>query len=97
MTDQMFYLFNSRKEMDRYDSLILEIIHNHRLESKGKDGMRLRQVEEQYYKEIQADGSLNMSQSKVGERITSLFMEGYIEIKNGYSLTGKGRRVLELV
>ena len=83
--------------MDRYDSLILEIIHNHKLENKGKDRMRLKQLESVFWKEIEADGTLNMSQSRVGERITNLFMSGYIEIKNGYTLTGKGRRMLELV
>ncbi len=83
--------------MDKYDNLILEIIHNHKLESKGKERMRLKHLESAFWKEIEADRNLSMGNSRVGERITKLFMAGYIEIKNGYGLTGKGRRTLELV
>lgn len=83
--------------MDKYDSLILEIIHSHSVDNKGKGRMRLRNLETAFWKQIESDRELTMRHGRVGERITRLFMAGFIDIKNGYGLTGKGRRRLELV
>lgn len=83
--------------MDKYDCLILEIIHSHKLQNAGKERIRLRNLERAFWKEIEADTQLNLGQGRVGERITRLFMAGLIDIKEGYSLTGKGRKRLEPV
>lgn len=81
--------------MDKYDSLILEIIQEYRRKATDKSRIRLRNLETAYWKRIESENDLNPGQGKVGERITSLYLQGLIENKDGYGLTRKGRTKLE--
>ena len=83
--------------MDRYDSLILEIIHNHRKQAADKSKIRLRNLENTFWKKVESQTDLSLGQGRVGERITSLYLKGLIENKNGYGLTRKGKAELESV
>ncbi|HKK40306.1 MAG TPA: hypothetical protein VJ949_12870 [Cryomorphaceae bacterium] len=81
--------------MDRYDSLILEIIQEHKRETTDKSKIRLRSLETKFWKEVESHSELSLGQGKVGERITNLYLKGLIENKGGYGLTRKGRAQLE--
>lgn len=83
--------------MDKYDSLILEIIQTHKLESPERKKIHLRKLEKTFWQEIETNGELTIGQGRVGERITKLYVNGLIENKNGYGLTRKGRAQLSLL
>ncbi len=77
--------------MDRYDSLILEIIQQHISCSSEKERIKLRGLEKTFWKEIESHKDLSVGHGRVGERITKLYVNGLIENKNGYALTRKGK------
>jgi hypothetical protein len=81
--------------MDKYDSLILEIIQQHKRKATDKSKIRLRSLETQFWKKVEAQSDLNLGNGRVGERITNLYLKGLIENKDGYGLTRKGRLELE--
>ena len=81
--------------MDRYDSLILEIIQKHKRQATDKSKIRLRSLEAKFWKEVESQSDLTLGQGKVGERITNLYLKGLIENKDGYGLTRKGRTQLD--
>ncbi|MFT6997847.1 MAG: hypothetical protein ACJAQ4_001604 [Cryomorphaceae bacterium] len=81
--------------MDRYDSLILEIIQEHKRQTTDKTKIRLRSLETKFWKEVESHSDLSLGQGRVGERITNLYLKGLIENKGGYGLTRKGRTQLE--
>jgi len=83
--------FNPNTPMDRYDNLILEIIQKHRQESATREKIRLRNLERNFWRQIESDNDLTLGQGKIGERITNLYLDGLIENKDGYVLTRKGR------
>lgn len=82
--------------MDKYDSLILEIIQTHKERSEDKKRIGLLNLERSFLKIIESDEELKVGHGRVGERITRLYINGLIENKNGYGLTRKGRSQLEL-
>lgn len=75
--------------MDKYDYLILDIIQEHK--QVHHDSISLANLEHFFWKRIEHDDSLSIGDARVGERITNLFLKGMIQIKDGYSLTKKGR------
>lgn len=77
--------------MDRYDSLILQIIQTFKLEHANREKIKLNKLEKSFWKEIESDNELSLGQSRIGERITNLYLKGYIENKDGYMLTRKGK------
>ncbi len=83
--------------MDKYDSLILEIIQSHKTESTDKEKIRLRKLEKTFWHQIETDQELSIGQGRIGERITNLYINGLIENKNGYRLTRKGRVQLSVL
>jgi len=83
--------------MDRYDSLILEIIQNYKQESPERKKIRLRKLEKLFWEAVESDSELSIGQGRVGERITKLYVNGLIENKNGYGLTRKGRVQLSVL
>lgn len=83
--------------MDKYDSLILEIIQSHKTESTDKERIRLRKLEKTFWQQIETDQELSIGQGRIGERITNLYIKGLIENKNGYRLTRKGRVQLSVL
>ena len=83
--------------MDRYDSLILEIIQKYKQESPERKKIRLRKLEKMFWEEVESDSELSIGQGRVGERITKLYVNGLIENKDGYGLTRKGRVQLSVL
>ncbi len=75
--------------MDKYDYLILDIIQEHKQSQHGS--INLASLEHTFWKRIEKDDSLSIGDARVGERITNLFLKGMIQIKDGYSLSKKGR------
>jgi nucleoid-associated protein YejK len=81
--------------MDRYDLLILDIIRTHRQQCPDRSRINLATLERTYWKAIESDKALSYGQGRIGERIARLYLAGYIENKNGYHVTRKGRAELE--
>ncbi len=83
--------------MDKYDSLILEIIQTHKQESPERKKIHLRKLEKLFWQEIETDPTLSIGKGRVGARITELYVNGFIENKNGYGLTRKGKLQLSVL
>lgn len=81
--------------MDRYDRLILNIIYSNNQMLNHGSRTRLQQVEQAYWKKIEAEKDLSAGSGRIGERITNLYLRGLIENKDGYKLTRKGRQELQ--
>lgn len=80
--------------MDKYDLLLLDIIHNYK-ENGLKMNIRLNQMEKLFWKRIENTDTLTLNQARIGERITKLYLDHVVENKGGYCLTKKGRTILE--
>jgi hypothetical protein len=78
--------------MDKYDYLILDIIREHK--GTSAEPIKLIHLEKEFWRIIEHDRSLTIGDARIGERITLLFLEGYIQLKDGYSLTKRGREEL---
>jgi predicted transcriptional regulator len=79
--------------MDKYDYLILDIIQEHK--ETNNELIRLTSIEQRFWKKIEDDVTLSVGQAKIGERITNLYLRGYIQNRGGYSLTKRGREELQ--
>lgn len=80
--------------MDKYDLLILDIIHSHK-EKGFSSNIRLADLEREYWKRIENDQALSIGHGRVGERITKLYIDEHIVNRNGYTLTKRGRVILQ--
>ncbi|MDZ4822315.1 MAG: hypothetical protein SH856_02540 [Flavobacteriales bacterium] len=80
--------------LDKYDYVILDIIHAYKKEHKT-ELIKLTGIEKIFWTRIENDSSHDMNETQIGERITNLYLEGYLFNKQGYVLTKKGR--MELV
>jgi hypothetical protein len=78
--------------MDKYDYMILDVIHTY----KQQHGtlIRLGEIEVLFWKRIESESSISLSQAHVGERLARLYVTDHIQNKHGYSLTRKGREAL---
>lgn len=75
--------------MDRYDFLILQIVHDHK-EKGFSANIRLADLEREFWKRIENDQSLSIGHGRIGERITKLYIDEKIRNRNGYVLTKQG-------
>lgn len=82
------------KSLDKYDHMILDIIHMHKVENQSH--IRLAVLERNFWKRIEEDTDLHVGKARIGERITNLYLDGLIQNKDGYALTKKGREQLAL-
>ena len=80
--------------LDKYDHMILDIIHQHKIENQCH--IRLAVLERNFWKRIEEDTDLHVGKARIGERITRLYLDGLIQNKNGYMLTKKGREALSM-
>jgi len=78
--------------MDKYDYLILDIILTHK--RINSENIRLGTLEEVFWKKIENDQALNIGHAKIGERVARLYLDGYIQNKNGYHVTRRGKEEL---
>ena len=78
--------------MDKYDYLLLDIIHAYK--KNHHELIRLGVIEQTFWKRIENDVTLSVGKAKIGERITKLYLDGLIQNKGGYTLTKKGREEL---
>ena len=82
------------KSLDKYDHMILDIIHMHKVENQCH--IRLAVLERNFWKRIEEDTDTCEPATRIGERITNLYLDGLIQNKDGYALTKKGREQLAL-
>lgn len=82
--------------MDKYDYLVLEIISVYK-KRNNFELIKLAELESVFWQRIERDTSLSVGQARIGERITKLYLDGYIQNKGGYLLTKKGREELSCV
>jgi hypothetical protein len=81
--------------IDRYDFVILDIIHNFKKNNKNQL-IKLAQLEANFWVKIERDAASKIQSAQIGERISKLYLEGLIFNKSnmGYTLTKKGKEVL---
>lgn len=83
------------KALDTYDLMILDIVRTHRRENQSN--IRLAVLERNFWKQIEThEQPLGVGQAKIGERITFLYLNGFVHNKNGYALTKKGKAALQV-
>ncbi len=78
--------------MDKFDHMILDIIQSYKKQFQSH--IKLSLLEEQFWKRIEQEETLSIGKARIGERITKLYLEAYIQNKEGYMLTKKGREQL---
>jgi predicted transcriptional regulator len=81
--------------MDKYDFVILDIIQTFRKNNKNQY-IKLNQLEANFWTRIQREFSHQSHSAHLGERVTRLYLDGFIVNKNGqgYTLTKKGKEEL---
>ncbi len=79
--------------LDRYDYLILDIIHAHRKQHRNAF-IRLSAIEDIYWTRIKHEQTYTSGDAQLGERIARLYLQGYIQNRQGYSVTRKGKAEL---
>jgi predicted transcriptional regulator len=83
------------KALDTYDLMILDIVRTHRRENQSN--IRLAVLERNFWKQIEThEQPLGVGQAKIGERITFLYLNGFVHNKNGYALTKKGKAAVQM-
>lgn len=82
--------------LDKYDFVLLDIIHSYK-KSHHNELIRLTTIESSFWTRIENDDSHHTIQANVGERITRLYLDGYVTTRNGYTLTRKGREELQMI
>lgn len=78
--------------MDKYDYMILDVIQSHK--ERYGTYIRLSDIEKNFWKRIQDDKSLSIGQARIGERVAKLYINDFIQNKDGYMVTRKGREIL---
>ena len=81
------------KSLDKYDHMILDIIHMHKVENQCH--IRLVVLEATFGSALKKTPTC-VGKARIGERITNLYLDGLIQNKDGYALTKKGREQLAL-
>jgi predicted transcriptional regulator len=83
------------QQMDKYDFVILDIIQTFRKNNKNQY-IKLNQLEANFWTRIQRDAAHQMQSTQLGERVTKLYLNGFIVNKSGlgYTLTKKGKEEL---
>ncbi len=78
--------------MDKYDFGILDIIQTFRKNNKSQY-IKLNQLEANFWTRIQRDAAHQTHSTQLGERVTKLYLEGFIVNKGGlgYNVTKKGK------
>lgn len=79
--------------LDRYDYLILDIIYAHRKQHRNAF-IKLGAIEDIYWSRIKHDHAYKSGDAQLGERIARLYLQGYIQNRQGYSVTRKGKAEL---
>ena len=79
--------------MDDFDLLLAETLRAQF--NMQKKGLSLQELEQAYWQRLEHSKSQPGHRLRLGERITRLYLKGYIENKQGYVLTRKGKRFLE--
>ena len=75
--------------------MILDIIQTFRKNNKNQY-IKLNQLEANFWTRIQRDAAHQMQSTQLGERVTKLYLNGFIVNKSGlgYTLTKKGKEEL---
>lgn len=80
--------------IDRYDFVILDIIQNFKKNNRNQL-IKLSQLEANFWVKIERDLAHQNQSAHLGERISKLYLEGFILNKpsQGYTLTRKGKEL----
>ena len=79
--------------LDRYDYLILDIIHSHKKQNRN-EVIKLGVIEDLFWSRLEHDVTRPSGDAQLGERIARLYLEGYIQNRQGYAVTRKGKAEL---
>jgi predicted transcriptional regulator len=81
--------------IDHYDFVILDIIQNFKKNNKNQL-IKLSQLEANFWVKVERELAHQNQSAQLGERISKLYLEGFIINKPnlGYTITRKGRELL---
>jgi len=81
--------------LDKYDYVIMDIIQAFKRHNKNQL-IKLSQLEAGFWSRIEHDDAQSTRSAQLGERIATLYLEGYVMNKGGqgYNLTRKGKEEL---
>lgn len=80
------------RTLDKYDYVILDIVFAFK-RNNNNQLIKLAQLELAFWSRIEHDDAKDMQSAQLGERIATLYLQGYLSNKGGagYSITKKGR------
>ena len=78
--------------LDKYDYVILDIVFAFRRNNRNQR-IKLAQLELAFWSRIEHDDAKDMQSAHLGERIATLYLQGYLNNKGGagYAITKKGK------
>lgn len=81
--------------LDKYDYVIMDIIQAFKRHNRNQL-IKLSQLEAAFWSRIEHDDAQSTRSAQLGERIATLYLEGYVMNKagQGYNLTRKGKEEL---
>jgi hypothetical protein len=81
--------------IDHYDFVILDIIQNFKKNNKNQL-IKLSQLEANFWVKVERELAHQNQSAQLGERISKLYLEGFIVNKPnlGYTITRKGKELL---
>jgi hypothetical protein len=80
------------RALDKYDYVILDIIFAFK-RNNNNQLIKLAQLELAFWSRIEHDDAKDMQSAHLGERIATLYLQGYLNNKPGlgYSVTKRGK------
>lgn len=76
-------------------NIILHVIDEHQSTYGRTKRLNLRAIKERYLQRIESEPKLKSNASRLGEIVSQLYLEGYIENRDGYRITRKGKKLLQ--
>jgi hypothetical protein len=84
------------RALDKYDYVILDIVFA--FKRNNSILIKLSQLELAFWSRIEHDDAKDMQSAQLGERIATLYLQGYLNNKggSGYCITKKGKEEIAL-
>jgi predicted transcriptional regulator len=85
------------RALDKYDYVILDIVFAFKRNNSVL--IKLSQLELAFWSRIEHDDAKNMQSAQLGERIATLYLQGYLNNKGGqgYCITKKGKEEISML
>lgn len=86
------------RALDKYDYVILDIVFAFK-RNNNNNLIKLAQLELAFWSRIEHDDAKDMQSAHLGERIATLYLQGYLNNKGGqgYAITKRGKEEIALL